>query len=282
MPAFQSYSTNQSFKKPMVLALCNGKGGSNKTTASISLSAEMAIRGFQVLLVDLCHSGDATKSLLEEGSVLNGSIAEVLLGNMLLLDVIVPTVIPTLRLLPADNEMRGFDQRLLKATAHNYAYTLAHVLESQAGGFDFIFLDCPGDLNALTIVALVAAKAFVVPCEPEYFSLEGAKSMVEVSHNIQKIGLAKNLIFAGLFFSPFDSLEQNDQLQDQMVEEANKLFPGQIFSHVRSDSGIHRSQVQRVPLAVLDPEARAVQDYRVLADEIILRVRKLMADAESS
>ena len=258
----------------MVLALCNDKGGCNKTTGSLNLSAELASRGFNVLLVDLDQQGDATKSLADPQRAWTGSTGEVLLGDMPLLDALMPTAIPTLWLLPADNQMRGLEQRLLKARPYDFAKVLDKMLKEQASGFDFIFLDCPGNVGTFTVLAMVAAHAFVVPCTPEYFSFDGAKSIVEVAQNLTKQDLTPNLKFAGLFFSPFNPKKRNGKLQLKVIKAAEQLFPGQVFSPVREDKGIRESQVERVPLVVSEPKARAVEDYRVLADEIVLHVRQ--------
>ena len=263
--------------RPLVLALCNDKGGSNRTISSLHLSAELASRGFHVLLVDLDQAGDATKSLADPHRCWTGSTGEVLSGDMPLLSAVLPTAIPTLWLLPADKQLRGFDQDLIKARPYDFVHVLAQVLTDQASGFDFVFLDCPGNLDTFTVLALVAAHAFIVPCTPEYFSLDGAKAVVEVAENLVRQGLTPNLQFSGLFFSPFNPKKQNRRWQGKVVESAKKLFPGQVFSPVRADKGIGESLIARVPLVVLDPQARAVLDFRVLTDELVTRVRQLLA-----
>lgn len=254
--------------KPIVLALCNDKGGCNKTTGSINIAAELAQRGFNVLLVDLDQQGDATKSLIDEDRQWTGSTGEVLLGEMPLLSALLQTAIPTLYLLPSDKEMRGLEQRLTKERPYDYAHVLNKILVAEAQQFDFIILDCPGNVGTFTVLALVAADAYLIPCEPEYYSLDGAKSMVQVAENLMKIGVVQEVIFAGLYFSPYNERKQNSTIQKEVIKSAHNVFPGQVFNTVREDTGIRKSQLSHIPLVIADPMARAVQDYRVLTDDI--------------
>lgn len=259
---------------PLVLTLCSDKGGCNKTTGCINISAELAYRGYNVLLVDLDQQGDATKSLIEKDRQWTGSTGEVLLGAMPLMTAIMQTAIPSLYLLPSDKEMRGVEHQLIKERPYDYAHVLNKILLAEAQQFDFIILDCPGNVGTFTVLALVAAHAYLIPCEPEYYSLDGAKSMVEVAENLVKIRVVDEVIFAGLFFSPYNERKQNSTIQKEVIKSAHSDFPGQVFQTVREDTGIRKSQLSHIPLVVANPEARAVQDYRILTDEVLNYVRE--------
>jgi chromosome partitioning protein len=273
----QNVPGNPPKKGPIVLALCNDKGGCNKTTGCINIAAELASRNFNVLLMDLDQQGDATKSLLEPDRQWTGSTGEVLLGEMPLMNAILPTAIPTLWLLPSDKEMRGLEVQLVKERPYNYAHVLDKILKAEGQQFDFIILDCPGNVGTLTVLALVAADAYLIPCEPEYYSLDAAKSMVQVAENLVEGQVVKEVIFAGLYFSPYNELKQNSKIQKMVIESADETFPGQVFTNVREDSGIRKSQLSHIPLVIADPEARAVKDYRILTDEVFGYIQQQMA-----
>lgn len=192
------------------------------------------------------------------------------------------TAIPTLWLLPSDKDMRGLEAKLVNERKYDYALLLNKILVAEAQQFDFILLDCPGNVGTFTVLALVAADAFLIPCEPEYYSLDGARSMVDVAESLKEINLVNELIFAGLYFSPFNELKQNSAIQKMVIESAHEEFPGQVFTNVREDSGIRKSQLSHIPLVISDPAARAVQDYRILTDEVFSYVRQRKAIQKAS
>ena len=261
----------QPYPTPRVMALCNSKGGSNKSTASINLGAELAVRGFQVLVVDLDHQGDATNALRLDGQVLAGTTNEVLLGERGLLDTLVPTLLDTLWLLPASPGLFGLDTRLQLEQPDDFHLILRRILEQEAGGFDYVVLDCPGNLQALSIMALATADAFVVPMKPEFFFLDNAKELLQMVQGFTESGLTSHLQLAGLFFSPFHP-RRRSTVNNLVVKGAKSAFPGMILPHIRQDEKISLAQVVRRPIQLDHPDANGTQDFRELTDAILNRM----------
>jgi chromosome partitioning protein len=138
----------------------------------------LATRGFQVLLIDLDHQGDATKVLRLDNQILPGTTNDVLLEERGSLDTLVPTLIDTLWLLPANEDLYGLDYKMQEERPNDFHLILRRITKQEAGGFDVIALDYPGNLQALSVMALAAADAYVIPMKPEFFFLDAAKQML--------------------------------------------------------------------------------------------------------
>ena len=255
---------------PVIIAIVGRKGGVGKTTTSLNLSGELASRGYQVLLVDLDVQGDATSALTREEYPT--STGQVLLAGRGLLDALVQTKLPTLWLLPTDDDLKPCSKQLIAQRPDDFRFALREVLATEAGGFDYVIIDCPPSLEDITLIGLCAATHYLAPALPSYFSLKSLNKLAELTSLIQQEpGMNPDLRFVGLYFTDFNPKVRNS-LHADIVDAANKLFPGQVLSHVRKDKTLGDAQRYAVPAQLRTPEANAVADFQQLTDEILARL----------
>lgn len=167
-----------------IIAITNQKGGVGKTTTSVNLSACIAKLGKKVLLIDMDPQGNASSGLDIDKDNLDSCIYDVLINDMAVEDVIVPTAIKKLKIAPASIDLAGASVELVGLSKREYI--LKKALKSIKDEFDYIFIDCPPSLDLLTLNALVAANGVLIPIQSEFYALEG------VSQLMNTINLVKN------------------------------------------------------------------------------------------
>ena len=168
----------------MILAMVNNKGVVGKTTTSVNLSAELANRGYRVLLIDLDRQGSASLSLGVARSDMKPSAADVLLEGVSIDQVFWQSGIENLDLLSGSMEMANAD--LILADVQGRENRLEHAIRNIIQEYEFIVVDCPPSLSLLSINALVAADAFMVPLVPQYLALEGLVNLLEAVDRIRE------------------------------------------------------------------------------------------------
>jgi chromosome partitioning protein len=255
---------------PVIIAVVGRKGGVGKTTTSLNLSGELANRGYQVLLVDLDVQGDATSALTREEYTT--STGQVLLAGYGLLDALVQTKLPTLWLLPTDDDLKPRSKELIAHRPDDFRFALRDVLAAEAGGFDFVVIDCPPSLEDITLIGLCAATHYMAPALPSYFSLKSLNKLAELTTLIQQEpGMNPNLRFIGLFFTDFNPRVRNT-LHADIVAAANQLFPGKVMANVRTDKRLGDAQRDAIPAQLRTPDSNAVADFQSLTDEVLTRL----------
>lgn len=168
----------------LILAMVNNKGVVGKTTTSVNLSAELANRGYRVLLIDLDRQGSASLSLGVARSDMKPSAADVLLEGVSIDQVFWQSGIENLDLLSGSMEMANAD--LILADVQGRENRLEHAIRNIIQEYEFIVVDCPPSLSLLSINALVAADAFMVPLVPQYLALEGLVNLLEAVDRIRE------------------------------------------------------------------------------------------------
>jgi len=210
-----------------ILAIVNQKGGVGKTTTAVNLATGFALAERPTLLIDLDPQGNATTGLGVQKTGLHPTVYHVLLGGEAAEKGIQQTVVPGLRLLPADIDLVGAEIELVGIARREHR--LRDVLEPIAPSYDYIVIDCPPSLGLLTINALVAADRVLVPLQCEFYALEGLAHLLKKTVKLVRDKLNPGLDLLGILLTMFDG---RTSLALQIREEVNRYFPGQVFDTV--------------------------------------------------
>jgi chromosome partitioning protein len=248
------------------VAIANQKGGVGKTTTAVSLGGELARRGLRVLLVDCDPQGNATTSLGIAKQSLAGTTYDLLIGDMSLPEVVVPSGRPGLSLLPSDQDLAGAAIELTQAERREWR--LAQALGSAREQYDWVLLDCPPSLGLLTLNALCAANAVLIPLQCEFLALEGLAQLKQTLDRVRE-GLNRNLRIVGVVMTMYDG---RTNLAQQVVEEVQRHFPRLIFRTLIPRS-VRLSEAPSHGRLILEyePGGRSVLAYAALTDELIQR-----------
>jgi chromosome partitioning protein len=249
-----------------VLAISNQKGGVGKTTTAISLAAALVERGSRVLLIDLDPQGNATSGLGVSKDQPH-SIYGVLVRDEPLGDAIQQTAMPGFDLLPSSPEMAGAEVELVPLMAREFR--LREALGREAAGYDTVLIDCPPSLGLLTVNALAAADAVLVPVQCEYYALEGLAQLLSTIDAV-RIRLNAKLEVLAIVLTMED---RRNRLSMQVTEEVIRHFP-QLVARVRIPRAVRLAEAPShgQPINVYDPGSRAAQAYGDLAQEISMRL----------
>src|SRR3954468_22871078 len=207
-----------------IVAVANQKGGVGKTTTAINLAASIASRGYRVLLLDFDPQGNASSGVGYPRDKVELTVYDAIVGEVTLEDVIRPTDITTLFVAPATTDLVGAEIELIGAD-HRERF-LANALAPVAGGYDYVFIDCPPSLGLLTLNALVAADGVIIPMQAEYFALEGLSALTAT---IEKVRAAYNprLAIDGVMFTMYDA---RLSVAVQVKTEVARYFGDKVFA----------------------------------------------------
>lgn len=249
-----------------IMAIANQKGGVGKTTTAVNLCGELARRGRRMLLIDSDPQGNATTSLGIAKRELQTTTYDVLMGQLLLAEAVRPTGRPNYDLLPADQDLAGAEVEL--AGTNQREWRLASALEGVMGVYDQIVIDCPPSLGLLTLNALCAADAVLIPLQCEYLALEGLAQLKGTLDRVRE-KLNPRLRILGVVMTMYDG---RTNLAQQVVDEVQRYFPRLICRTL-----IPRSvRLSEAPshgklIAEYDPQSRGAVAYTALVEELIER-----------
>ena len=257
-----------------IIAIANQKGGVGKTTTAVNLAACLAALRQNVLLVDLDPQGNATMGCGVDKHAVTATSYDVLLGEATLTEALRWIEKAQMQLLPANGDLTAAEVNLLKTD--NAPNRLRDALAPVAWNFDVILIDCPPSLNMLTVNALTAAQAVIVPVQCEYYALEGLSALLDT---IEKVRRSTNpgLRIEGVVRTMFDPRNRlaND-VSAQIVEHFGEaVFETLVPRNVR----LAEAPSYGLPIIHYDDSSRGAQSYRDLARELRKRLRRSVAPA---
>ena len=259
----------------MIIAFSNQKGGVGKTTTALNLGSFLAEKGKKVLLIDLDPQSNLTSGIGysihdEDSSTLpekpkHKTIYDVVIGNKEIAEVYVSTQIENLFLVPSGIELAGAEIELVSLMSRETI--LRKKLQSVKDNFDYIFIDCPPSLGLLTINALTAAEALIIPVQCEYFALEGLGQLINTFNIIRK-NLNPTLELRGVVLTMFDS---RTKLSKEIVAEVKNFFKDKVFNTIiPRNVRLSESPSHGKPITLYDKSSEGYKAYEKLAKEILI------------
>lgn len=252
-----------------ILAITNQKGGVGKTTTCVNLAASLAATKRRVLMIDLDPQGNATMGSGVDKDDVKATIYHVLLGEKSLADVRVQSQKAGFDVVPANRELAGAEVELVNEFARETR--LKHALLEMNGQYDYVLIDCPPALNLITVNALTAAQAVLIPMQCEYYALEGLSDLVKT---IKKVRAHLNpvLEIEGLLRTMFDN---RNMLAQQVSAQLERHFGEKVYRTViPRNIRLAEAPSYGVPVLLHDRASKGSQAYLALAGEMINRTVK--------
>jgi chromosome partitioning protein len=247
-----------------VLAIANQKGGVGKTTTAINLAASLAANDLRVLIIDSDPQGNATTGLGVTKDPARPSLYDVLLGDAPPRTAVVPTELEGLHLMYADKNLVGANLELVDLPKREFR--LRHCIQEIREEYRYVLIDCPPALDLLTLNALNAADAVLVPIQCEFFALEGISELMDTIDRIRD-SFKHPLAIEGILLTMYDD---RTNLTRQVAADLREFFGDQVFKTVIPRS-IRLAEAPSFGKSILsyDPRSRGAESYIRLAKEIL-------------
>jgi len=263
---------------PRIISLANQKGGVGKTTTAINLGTALAAIGERVLIVDLDPQGNASTGLGIDRRSRNVSTYDVLVGEAPLRDAVVPTAVPRLHIAPSTMDLSGLELEL--GSAKDRAFRLRDAIAALntnvtvESDYTYVLIDCPPSLNLLTVNAMAASDAILVPLQCEFFALEGLSQLLQTVEQVRTT-LNPNLSIHGVVLTMFDS---RNNLSNQVVADVRQFMGDKVYdTMIPRNVRISEAPSYGKPVLVYDLKCAGSEAYLRLATEVIRRERELRA-----
>lgn len=263
-----------------ILAIANQKGGVGKTTTSINLGTALAAVGRKVLVVDFDAQGNASTGLGIARAARRLTSFDLIVDSVPLEDAVMPTLVPRLDIVTGDENLSGVETALASDSRRSYRLRDAirnFVARQAARGdepYDFILIDCPPSLSALTINAMTAANALLVPLQCEFLALEGLSQLLRTVE-IVRSGLNPDLEIQGVVLTMYD---RRNNLSDQVADEVRAFFGNKVYNTV-IPRNVRLSEAPSFgkPALLYDYRCPGSEAYIRLASEVLQREKALAA-----
>lgn len=257
---------------PRVLAIANRKGGVGKTTTTVNVATAMAAAGKKVLVVDLDPQGNASTSMGVNKRGRMASSYEVLIGQAKLSEAVVWTEIPNFSIVPSSPDLAGAEIELVDVESREYA--LKNALKNEAVNYDYVLIDCPPSLSLVTINALVAANAVIVPLQCEFLALEGITDLIRNINQIKR-KFNPDLELQGVVLTMYD---KRNNLTQMVEEDVRNFFGKKVYQTViPRNVKISEAPSHGKPVLIYDFKCSGSQAYISLAGEVLKREKELLA-----
>lgn len=253
-----------------VLVIANQKGGVGKTTTAINLGTALAAVGEKVLLVDSDPQGNASTGLGVGRARRKNTLYDVLMGEKPIHEAVVKTDLPGLDLVPADPDLSGVELELGQQARRSFKLRDALEPVRQARGYTYVLIDCPPSLNLLTVNAMAASDAVLVPLQCEFFALEGLTQLMRTI-DLVRGSLNPRLEIQGVVLTMYD---RRNSLSEQVARDVRGHFGETVYQTViPRNVRVSEAPSFGKPALVYDLKCAGSQAYLKLAREVVLRER---------
>lgn len=268
---------------PRVITVANQKGGVGKTTTAINLGTALAAIGEQVAILDLDSQGNASTGLGIGAQDRTTTSYEVMAGEAGLADAVMPTAVPNLSIVPSTVDLSSLEmeiasdpQRAMRLRSALHTYQSKQMELPNAKRLSYILIDCPPSLSLLTVNAMAASHAVLVPLQCEFFALEGLSQLLRTVEQVRG-ALNPELIIHGIALTMFDA---RNNLSSQVVEDVREVMGDKVYSTmIPRNVRLSEAPSYGRPAILYDFKCAGSQAYIKLAQEIIERERALRAVA---
>ena len=252
-----------------IISVINQKGGVGKTTTVINLAAGLSMKGKKVLVIDLDPQGNATTGLgLSNTTKSDMTIYNVLNGNKNIYEVVQKTDFVNLNLISSNVDLSGLEVETAgdSRRAFKLKDELGSILNDSRASYDYILIDCPPSLSLLTIMALVASDALVVPLQTEFFALEGLTQLMKTIERIRS-NLNPSLVIRGILLTMYD---KRNKLSGQVEVEARNYFKEKVYSTVvPRNVRLSEAPSHGIPVLLYDKVCPGSKAYFKFAEEFL-------------
>ena len=255
-----------------VICIANQKGGVGKTTTAINLAASLAVFEKRTLLVDCDPQGNATSGMGIDKNALERTLYHGLLGRAEAEELLHDSAIATLKVIPANVELIGFEVEMMSEPERERA--LARLMAPLTERFDYVILDCPPSLSLLTVNALTAADSLIIPLQCEFYALEGLGQLLQTVKRIKR-SINPGLNVTGILLTMFD---RRTNLSHQVAEEASKFFKDLVFqTAIPRNIRLGEAPSFGKPIILYDATSTGAQCYVALAKELMDHSRQALS-----
>jgi chromosome partitioning protein len=261
-----------------VIAIANQKGGVGKTTTAVNLGAALAMNGEPVLLIDLDPQGNASTGLGISRSERTSGSYSMLMGNASLANVTRPTLVANLALIPAEADLAGAEIELVNQPRRQYQLkdAISSLRVGSGPTYSFVLIDCPPSLGLLTLNALVAADAVLVPLQCEFYALEGLTGLADTIETVRR-ALNPSLRIHGILLTMYD---RRNNLSEDVAADARGYYARLVYDTViPRNIRISEAPSHSKPVLLYDPRSLGAHAYIKLAAEVLTRERGTVTSA---
>lgn len=253
-----------------VISIFNQKGGVGKTTTNINLCANLAMKGYNILTIDIDPQGNTTSGLGIDKNNLKNSMYDIMTTDISIDNVMTESeLINDFYLIPSTLELAGAEVELIKV--ENREHILKNKIKSMEKDFDYIFIDCPPSLGILTINALCASDSVLIPIQCEFYALEGVGQLINTVQLVQK-SLNKKIYIEGILMTMWDS---RNNLCNEVVSEVKNYFAEDVYNTlIPRNIRLAEAPSFGLPIMLYDDKCKGSEAYKDLTEEFMSKQKR--------